>query len=95
MPPKQSQQLSRKDIEQLLNEQTVVILEAVDGKVSKLEVRLDKLEMRVNKKIERLTTTLDKFLKRMTDLEEEFIIMKADVRRVKTVLREKLGVTID
>ena len=31
----------------------------------------------------------------MTDMEEEFVFMKHDVNRIKEVLREKLGVTID
>ena len=42
-----------------------------------------------------LTKTLDKFLKRLTDIEEEFTFMKEDLKRVKAVLREKLGVTLD
>jgi hypothetical protein len=42
-----------------------------------------------------LTTTLDEFLKRVTDVEEEFIFLKEDLRRVKAVIREKLGVSLD
>jgi hypothetical protein len=38
-----------------------------------------------------LTKTLDKFLKRVSDIEEEFTFMKADLNRVKDVLRKKLG----
>lgn len=82
------QQLTSKEIEKLLNQQTVVILNAVDEK-------FQKMEMRINNKIEKLITSIDKFLKRLTDLEDEFTLMKADLKRVKTVLREKLGVTLD
>jgi len=46
-------------------------------------------------KLDELTTTLDKFLKRVTDVEEEFIFLKEDLRRVKAVIREKLGVSLD
>jgi predicted Zn-dependent peptidase len=42
-----------------------------------------------------LTNTLDKFLKRLTDMEEEFTFMKEDLKRVKAVIREKLGVSLD
>ena len=41
------------------------------------------------------TKTLDKFLKRLSDIEEEFTFMKADLNRVKAVLREKLGFVLD
>jgi hypothetical protein len=42
-----------------------------------------------------LTKTLDRFLKRLSDIGEEFIFMKVDLNRVKAVLREKLGVVLD
>ncbi len=46
-------------------------------------------------KLDDLTTTLDKFLKRLTDVEGEFVFLKEDLRRVKAVIREKLGVSLD
>jgi hypothetical protein len=49
----------------------------------------------VPKRLDELTRTLDKFLKRLSDIEEEFTIMKTDLNRVKAVLREKLGVVLD
>jgi chromosome segregation ATPase len=109
MTHKQAKKLTIKEIENLLGQQTSVILGAVDEKVGTLEKRfdiidreamglrkrLDRMEIRINQKIDRLTTTLDKFLKRMTDLEDEFIVMKEDLKRVKAVLKEKLGVALD
>ena len=53
------------------------------------------MEERFTKSLNELTKTLDKFLKRMTDMEDEFEFMKADINRMKTVIREKLGVSID
>ena len=76
-----------KDIENILNDQTQVILSAVDE-------RLEKNEERINKKIEKLIDTLDKFLKRTTDLEDEFEIMKHDLNRIKMIIREKLGAEV-
>ena len=46
-------------------------------------------------KLNSLTNTLDRFLKRLTDTEEEFVFMKHDVNRIQAIRREKLGVTID
>jgi len=77
-----------KRIEERFAAQNIAILTAVDK-------RLEKMEQRFNEKLDRLTTTLDKFLKRMTDMEQEFTFMKNDVKRIKAVLREKLGVAIE
>ncbi|MDO8574608.1 MAG: hypothetical protein Q7R86_03185 [bacterium] len=79
--------LTKNDVQQLLAEQTTVILSAVDS-------RLEQFETRFNSKLDRLMTTLDQFLKRLTDSEDEFIIMKKDVNQIKTVLKEKLGVDL-
>lgn len=49
------------------------------------------MEQRLTEKLNELTTTLDKFLKRVTDLEEEFTFIEEDLRRVKAVLRQKLA----
>lgn len=39
-------------------------------------------------------TTLDKFLKRLTDMEDEFEIMKHDINQLKKIIQEKLGVNL-
>jgi len=83
-----------KNIEKLLDEQTKVILSSVDEKISKLERRIAKLEIKVDKRFDQLVTTLDKFLKRLTDIEDEFELMKVDINRLKKVVREKLGVDL-
>ena len=60
-----------------------------------MENRLAKLEERFMQKLNGLTNTLEKFLQRMTDMEEEFTFMKHDMKRIKAVIREKLGVVLD
>ena len=77
-----------KRIEERFAAQNIAILTAVDK-------RFDKLEQRFLEKLNSLTNTLDHFLKRLTDTEEEFVFMKHDVNRIKAVLREKLGVALD
>ena len=93
--------ITKKEMEGLFSEQTKVILGAMDERFQKMDMHLDtKLDAMTrrmdefDKKLDRLTTTLDKFLKRLTDHEEEFTLLKADVAQIKAVLKEKLGVEI-
>lgn len=46
----------------------------------------------LREQIQALTITLDKFLKRLTDHEEEFTILKSEMKQVKQILKEKLGI---
>lgn len=76
----------------------------VDGRFKQMEgifdIKLRAMEERMDEKyakeesVRSLTTTLDNFLKRLTDREEEFTLLKADVAQIKMVLKEKLGVEI-
>ncbi|PIR02695.1 MAG: hypothetical protein COV63_00085 [Candidatus Nealsonbacteria bacterium CG11_big_fil_rev_8_21_14_0_20_37_68] len=92
---KKNKNLTSGDIEKLLSEQTLVILSAVDEKLKKIEYRIEKMEYHINQNINGLTTTLDNFLKRMTDMEDEFEILKHDLKKVKEVIKEKLGVDLN
>jgi len=90
----ETQQITKKDIQELLSEQTTVILTAVDEKTSSLEEKIKALDLKFSEKFDKLTTTLDNFLKRMTDIEDEFAMMRADINRVKEVIKQKLGVDL-
>jgi archaellum component FlaC len=79
--------LTKKDIQELLVEQTTVILDAVDE-------RIKALDLKFTDKFDKLTTTLDNFLKRMTDIEDEFTMMRNDINRIKKTIKEKLGVEL-
>jgi hypothetical protein len=92
-------------IEERLSEQTAVILDAVDEKLSEVKIGMADMEERIDKKIkaldlkftekfDKLTTTLDNFLKRMTDIEDEFAMMRNDINRIKKTIKEKLGVEL-
>jgi restriction endonuclease S subunit len=95
MVRKIEEKLTKKEIEHLLKEQTQVILDAVDEKILKLEKKIAKLEVKIERRFDQLITTLDKFLKRLTDLEDEFTIIKAKMRKIEEVLKERLGVEIE
>ncbi|MCK5044666.1 hypothetical protein KAR26_02970 [Candidatus Parcubacteria bacterium] len=86
MPQEQKENLVE-SIEKLLGQQTAVILSSVDEK-------LKASEERVNGKIGELITTLDAFLKRLSDTEDEFEAMKLDINRMKKAIKEKLGVDL-
>ncbi len=90
----QADKLTKNEIKKLLDAQTDIILSAVDEKISKLDRRISKLEIKVDKRFDQLLTALDKFLKRLTDLEDEFAAMKLDINRLKSVIREKLGIDL-
>lgn len=72
--------------------------DGVDEKMLEIKTELSKeiraLDLKFSQKIDELTTTLDKFLKRMTDMEDEFAMMKNDLNRMKKVIREKLGIDL-
>ncbi len=56
------------------------------------EVRNEMSELRAQ--IQQLTVTLDHFLKRFIDFDDEFTILKAEVDLIKDILKEKLGVEV-
>jgi len=78
-------------VEKLLSQQTNVILSAVDERLRK---NRDDIKSDTKSEINKLANTLDKFLKRLTDFEDEFAIIKAKVSKIEKILHTKLGVSI-
>lgn len=89
---KRNQTLNLKSLEKLLDQQTRTILSAVDFKLEKSKEEI-KEEFRTE--MDKLASTLDKFLKRLTDFNDEFKIVKARLAKVEKILQERLGVVID
>lgn len=77
-----------KEVETLLNQQTLVILSAVDERLEKA-----KNEMRLE--INNWMNTLDKFLKRLTDFNDEFQKMKVRISKIEEILQNKLGAKVE
>jgi ElaB/YqjD/DUF883 family membrane-anchored ribosome-binding protein len=69
----------------------LVILSAVDDRLRKTreDIRSD-----TKSEINKLANTLDKFLKRLTDFNDEFEIVKAKVNKIEKILQTKLGVSV-
>ncbi len=93
------------EIGKLLDKQTETILAAVDDKLSKsaaaidnrfskIERQIEALDLKFSQKFDRIITLLDKVSKRLTDSEQEFELMKRDLKRVKAVIKEKLGIEV-
>lgn len=64
MLKKITQQLTAKEIEKLLNQQTVVILNTVDDKVANLDKRFNSVDQRFNF-VDKEILTLEKRLEKM------------------------------
>ena len=47
-----------------------------------------------DKKLNKLMTTLDGFLKRLTDYDQEFAILKAEMTQVKSILKSNFGIEV-
>lgn len=82
-------QITKKDLKELSS----TIIEAVEHRLLKMEERMD-TKYAKEETLRGLTVTLDNFLKQMSDYKEEFIILKSEVDRIKSVLKDKLGVDI-
>lgn len=88
------QNFPKKEIEGLLAEQSNSILRAVDIKFARLEVRLNREHEEVMRSIEKLTSSLDNFLKRLTDYEDKYESLRLRVNKMSAFLKEKFGVEI-
>lgn len=72
-----------------------------DGKFQAMEQRFDSRLQAVETEVAELrqavrdlTTAVDKFLHRLDRWEQEFTLLKADVDKIKEILKEKLGVEV-
>ena len=86
MKKKQTQKSILKDIDKLLAQQTVVILNAVD-------VKLEKTRKEFKQEINKLRISIDKFVGFYTKQEQEFTIMKEQLKRLEArvvILEAKL-----
>ena len=109
MKKQSNRPLTKKDIENIVgnvfdrkigNYQDSV-LSAVDDKFTLIQKGQSKLLVEENtrfteldKRLDKLVTTLDSFLKRMTDHEDEFAILKAEINQIKHVLKSNFGIEI-
>lgn len=88
-----------------LEEQTQIILSAlsagmdsmkkgIDSRFDAVGNRMDEIETNLGGKIDELQTSVDGFAKRQSDFEEENVIIKEEIKQMKSAFKEKLGVEI-
>ena len=88
-----------------LAEQTQIILGAIDGRFNKVDNRFNKLETDLREElyivrdelkadINDSQISLDGYVKAQEDFKQEFVIMKEEIRQIKKVFKQKLGVEI-
>lgn len=86
--------LTEEKMVELLKEQSLSILNAVDHKFARLEVRLTSDFERIEKSIANLSATLDKFFIRLTEHENRFVELNKKVDKISLFIKEKFGVEI-
>jgi len=83
-----------KRLDERLSEQTQVIIGAVDSILSKrlgeMNGRLDGLDTSINN----VQTLIDGYVKAQEDFKKDFVIIKEEVRQIKEIIKEKLGLEI-
>jgi len=82
--------LTKKDIEELLQAQTANILDALDAGLTKARKEREELRQAIHE----LTNTLDAFLKKLTDYETEMEIFRKKMDKITAFIKEKFGVEI-
>jgi len=90
-------------LDKRLAQNTQVIITAVDGVLTKrfaffgqeMDRKIEKSEERLGKKIDNVQTLIDGYVKAQEDFKQEFVIMKEEMRQVKKVLKQKLGIEIN
>ena len=82
--------LTKKDIEELLQEQTANILDVLDAGLTKARKEREELRQAIHE----LTNTLDAFLKKLTDYETEMEIFRKKMDKITAFIKEKFGVEI-
>ena len=80
-----------KTLDKKLTQYAQVVVTAVDNILDK---RLRKTEEKLEKKIDNVQTLIDGYVKAQEDFKQEFVIMKEEMRQVKKVLKQKLGIEI-
>ena len=93
--------ITKKEIEQFFSAQTETILNAVDERFEKIDVHFSvqfqqaaRERGEIRQSIRDLAVTLDNFLKRLTNYEEELTIIKAKLDKVASFIKEKFGIEI-
>ena len=88
-----SEQITKNDLADFMEQ----VVTNIDERLHAMEARMEtKMEATYAKEetVRQLAITLDKFLKRLTDFNDEFAILKAEVYLMKKTFKERFGIEI-
>ena len=91
-----------------LEEQTQIILIALDkrlnrtdkgidqtnNRMGRIERGMDQMETRLRKDINNVQILIDGYVKAQEDFKQEFVIMKEEIKQIKSIIKKKLGLEI-
>lgn len=80
-----------KKLDEKLTEHSRVIISAVDEILTR---RLGETEVKMSKKIDGVQSLIDAYVKEQEDFKQEFVIMKEEMRQIKSAIKKKLGIQI-
>jgi YesN/AraC family two-component response regulator len=83
-----------KKIDKKFDQHNKAILEAVSSGFEDARKERNRIETKFDEKFNKIMTTMDSFLKRMTDFDVEFTIVKAELSKIKKVFKNKFGIEI-
>lgn len=84
-----SEQITKNDLADF----TETIINEIDERLHVMEARMDKKYAK-EETVRQLAVTLDKFLKRLIDNDDEFTLLKAEVDLIKKTFKEKFNIEI-
>ena len=82
--------ITRTDIE----EQTQVLLTAFDKRFTALDRHMGEVRDELKIDINNVQTLIDGYVKAQEDFRQEFVILKEEVKQIKHLIKEKLGLEI-
>jgi predicted nuclease with TOPRIM domain len=66
----------------------------IDNRFDRMDTRIDELETELKADINNVQTLIDGYVKAQEDFKQEFVIMKEEMRIMKMIFKEKLGVEV-
>jgi len=77
-----------------LSEQTQIILTAMDKRFGIMDNRFDEIRDELKHDINNVQVLIDGYVKAQENMREEFVIMKEEMKQVKKIIKEKLGLEV-
>jgi len=77
-----------------LKEQTQILLKAFNSRFDKLEGHITDVKDELRRDINNVQTLIDGYVKAKESFRQEFEVMKAEMKQLKKIIKEKLGLEI-